>query len=108
MVKPEGLQVSDGEWQQVSAILQRYLPNNEIWAFGSRVKGNAKPFSDLDLAIISDTSLPLALLAEVAEAFSESDLPWKVDLVDWATTSERFRQVIAEQKLALTRHTLKY
>ncbi|HBN88231.1 MAG: putative nucleotidyltransferase [Rheinheimera aquimaris] len=102
MVKPEGLQVSDGEWQQVSAILQRYLPNNEIWAFGSRVKGNAKPFSDLDLAIISDTPLPLALLAEVAEAFSESDLPWKVDLVDWATTSQRFRQVIAEQKLILT------
>ena len=102
MVKPEGLQVSDGEWQQVSAILQRYLPHNEIWAFGSRVKGNAKPFSDLDLAIISDTSLPLTLLAEVAEAFSESDLPWKVDLVDWATTSQRFRQVIAEQKLILT------
>ena len=101
MVKPEGLQVSDGEWQQVSAILQRYLPNNEIWAFGSRVKGNAKPFSDLDLAIISDTPLPLALLAEVAEAFSESDLPWKVDLVDWATTSERFREVIAGQRLIL-------
>ena len=101
MAKPAGLQVSDNEWQQVSAILRRYLPNNEVWAFGSRVKGNAKPYSDLDLAIISDTPLPLALLAEVAEAFSESDLPWKVDLVDWATTSERFRQVIAEQKQTL-------
>ncbi|GAA0547139.1 nucleotidyltransferase domain-containing protein [Rheinheimera aquimaris] len=102
MAKPAGLQLSDNEWQQVNAILQRYLPNNEVWAFGSRVKGNAKPYSDLDLAIISDTPLPLALLAEVAEAFSESDLPWKVDLVDWATTSQRFRQVIAEQKLILT------
>ena len=104
MAKPAGLQVSDNEWQQVSAILRRYLPNNEVWAFGSRVKGNAKPYSDLDLAIITDTPLPLALLAEVAEAFSESDLPWKVDLVDWATTSERFRQVIAEQKLILPNH----
>ncbi|WP_417707778.1 nucleotidyltransferase family protein [Rheinheimera aquimaris] len=104
MAKPAGLQLSDSEWQQVSAILQRHLPNNEVWAFGSRVKGNAKPYSDLDLAIISDTPLPLTLLAEVAEAFSESDLPWKVDLVDWATTSERFRQVIAEQKLILPIH----
>ncbi|MDX5406047.1 MAG: nucleotidyltransferase domain-containing protein [Chromatiaceae bacterium] len=102
MAKPAGLQVSDNEWQQVSAILQRHLPNNEVWAFGSRVKGNAKAYSDLDLAIISDAPLPLALLAEIAEAFSESDLPWKVDLVDWATTSERFRQVISEQKLILT------
>ena len=101
MVKPAGLQISDNEWQHVSAILQRYLPQYEVWAFGSQVKGKAKPYSDLDLAIVSDTPLPLALLAEVAEAFSESDLPWKVDLVDWATTSERFRQVIAEQKLIL-------
>lgn len=101
MAKPERLQLSDSEWQHVSTILQRYLPQYEVWAFGSRVKGNAKPYSDLDLAIISDTPLPLALLAEVAEAFSESDLPWKVDLVDWPTTSERFRQVIAEQKLVL-------
>lgn len=101
MAKPAGLQISDSEWQQVSAILQRYLPQYEVWVFGSRVKGNAKPYSDLDLAIISDTPLPLALLAEVAEAFSESDLPWKVDLVDWATTSERFRQVITGQKLVI-------
>ena len=105
MVKPVRLQLSDNEWQQVNAILQRYLPNNEVWAFGSRVKGNVKPYSDLDLAIISDTPLPLALLAEIAEAFSDSDLPWKVDLVDWATTSERFRQVIAEQKLVLKTST---
>lgn len=105
MVKPVRLQLSDNEWQQVNAILQRYLPNNEVWAFGSRVKGNAKPYSDLDLAIISDTPLPLALHAEIAEAFSDSDLPWKVDLVDWATTSERFRQVIAEQKLVLKTST---
>ncbi|MEW5682145.1 MAG: nucleotidyltransferase domain-containing protein [Pseudomonadota bacterium] len=104
MAKPAGLQVSDSEWQQVSAILKRHLPNNEVWAFGSRVKGNAKAYSDLDLAIITDTPLPLALLAEIAEAFSESDLPWKVDLVDWATTSERFRQVIAGKKLILPSH----
>lgn len=99
MAKPDGLLISDNEWQQVSTILQRFLPEYEVWAFGSRVNGNAKPYSDLDLAIISEQPIPLPLLAEVAETFSESDLPWKVDLVDWATTSERFRQVIAAQKL---------
>lgn len=101
MAKPDGLLISDHEWQQVNSILQRFLPENEVWAFGSRVNGNAKPYSDLDLAIISQQPIPLPLLAEVAEAFSESDLPWKVDLVDWATTSERFRQVIAAKKLIL-------
>lgn len=101
MAKPAALQITEQQWQQVSAILQRYLANYPVWAFGSRVTGKPKPYSDLDLVIISDQPLSLALLAEVAEAFSDSDLPWKVDLVDWATTSERFRQVIAAEKLVI-------
>lgn len=101
MLKPEKLMLSHDEWQQVIAILQHFLPEYEIWAFGSRVNGNAKQFSDLDLAIMSEQPTPLALIAEIAEAFSDSNLPWKVDLVDWATTSERFRQVIAAQKLVI-------
>ena len=66
------------------------------WAFGSRVTGRAKPYSDLDLAI--DAARPLSLddSAALAEAFSESDLPYKVDLVDWWRTGERFRRIIAE------------
>jgi predicted nucleotidyltransferase len=101
MAKPSVLQITEIEWQQVRVILQHYLANYSVWAFGSRVSGKPKPYSDLDLAIISQQPLSLSLLAEVAEAFSESDLPWKVDLVDWATTSERFRQVITQQKLVV-------
>lgn len=37
----------------------------------------------------------------LAEAFSESNLPWKVDLVDWATTSIPFRQIIERDKVIL-------
>jgi len=39
--------------------------------------------------------------AELAEAFSESDFPFKVDIVDWATTSERFREVIRGEYVLL-------
>lgn len=31
----------------------------------------------------------------------ESDLPMKVDVVDWATTSENFRRVIAKDKVVV-------
>ncbi|MDZ7868554.1 MAG: nucleotidyltransferase domain-containing protein [Rheinheimera sp.] len=80
---------------------QRLLAGYPVWAFGSRAEGRGKAYSDLDLVIVSTEPLPLALLAEVAEAFSESDLPWKVDLVDWATTSEAFRQRILAHKVEL-------
>ena len=88
------LTITEQELQIVKAILQQYVPEYSVWAFGSRVKGTAKPYSDLDLAIITDQPLSLATHADLSDAFSESDLTWKVDIVDWATTDERFRQII--------------
>lgn len=41
-----------------------------------------------DLAIIGTTALPLSLLAAMEHDFTESDLPFKVDLMGGATTSE--------------------
>jgi predicted nucleotidyltransferase len=98
---PTMLQVTPQQWQIIQRILQHYLPGYTVWAFGSRVGGPCKTFSDLDVAIVSAQPLSLQVLAEVAEAFSESDLPWKVDLIDWATTSEMFRQRILARKLVL-------
>lgn len=86
-------------WRIVRDILRRHLPQAEVWAFGSRATGTAKPYSDLDLAIVADQPLPLATRAALAEAFSESDLPWKVDLVDWATAGQPFRRIIERDKL---------
>jgi predicted nucleotidyltransferase len=88
------LQMLPGELEIVCAILRRHVPDRAVWAFGSRVKGTARPCSDLDLTILGDESLPLSTQAELAEEFAESDLPYKVDIGDWATTSERFREII--------------
>ena len=86
-------------WEIVRDILHKHVPEYEVWAFGSRAKWTAKPYSDLDLAIITDHALSLAVSAALEDAFSESDLPWKVDIVDWATTSASFRKIIEQQKV---------
>nr|WP_306815203.1 nucleotidyltransferase domain-containing protein [Limnobacter parvus] len=78
----------------VLKIIEKCVPAYEIWAFGSRVDGNPKPFSDLDLALIGAHELPLSTRAELNNAFSESDLPWKVDLVDWHGISPEFQKII--------------
>jgi len=88
-------------WPIVRDILRKHVPRHEVWAFGSRVSGRVKPYSDLDLAIISDTPLPLGIGAALSEDFSESDLPWRVDVVDWATTSPTFRTIIEQNKVVL-------
>jgi predicted nucleotidyltransferase len=83
-------------WLIVDAILQRHVPAHEVWAFGSRAQGRARAYSDLDLVVLGKRPLAISLLAALADDFSESDLPWKVDVVDWATTPEHFRRVIEQ------------
>lgn len=87
--------------QLVTAILRVHVPGHEVWAFGSRAQGTAKPYSDLDLAVLSPTPLPIATLAALEEAFTESALPFKVDLIDWAGTPPHFQQIIARQHVVL-------
>lgn len=78
----------------VLRILNEIVPDREVRAFGSRVTGNGKPFSDLDLAIMGDEPLSLETRARLEEAFSESELPWKVDVLDWAHTDMTFQNII--------------
>ena len=83
------------------SMLQRYIPEAEVWAFGSRVFGTARPFSDLDLVIIKDQPLDAQTRAELAYALSESTLPVKVDLVEWSRTDPSFRNIIQQNHLVL-------
>lgn len=98
---PAGLDVEPRHWAIIQNILKQHVPGFEVWAFGSRTKGTAKPHSDLDLAVITQQPLSLQMQVALAEAFSESDLPWRVDVLDWSTTQDTFKHLIAEHKLVL-------
>ena len=89
--------ISAEEMKIIKAILARYLPACEVRAFGSRAKGTARKNSDLDLAVVGQEKLSLSLRTHLQEAFEESVLPFRVDIVDWQSISEEFRKII-EQK----------
>lgn len=93
-VRPDHLKI-------VQVILQRFVPDHEVWAFGSRAKWLAKEYSDLDLCVLGETPLGFRTLGLLEEAFDESDLPYKVDVVDWATTSPSFRAIIERDKVEI-------
>ena len=101
MVECPPIDVRPDLWHIVSGILQKYVPQYEVWAFGSRAKWTAKPYSDLDLAVITAQPLTLDVSAALADAFAESDLPWRVDVVDWASTSESFRRIMERDKVVV-------
>ena len=90
------LDLKPHELEMVRNILNRFVPEAEIIVFGSRVHGTAKPWSDLDLAIKAKSALDWKLLEEIKEAFQESELPFRVDVLDWNEITGAFRRAIEE------------
>jgi uncharacterized protein len=78
------------------AILSAHLPHAQLQAFGSRTTGQAKPFSDLDLAVLDDLRFSDRELATARYALEESALPIRVDLVRWSQLPQSLRSVIEE------------
>ena len=90
------LDLSPAALANVSVILTRHIPEREVWAFGSRVTGTAKSYSDLDLVVLGEAAMPARTYNQLIEAFQESDLPFRVELVEWATISPAFRERIRQ------------
>lgn len=97
------IDIHPDHWKIVQRILQEHVPDLEVWAFGSPAKGSAKEYSDLDLAIITDEPLAIDTSVALNKAFSESDLPWKVDIVDLASVGDGGKQVIERDKVVVQR-----
>jgi predicted nucleotidyltransferase len=64
------------------ALLQHHVPGLAVWAYGSRVRGTARPHSDLDLAVFAPAD-QWRVVAELREASDESNLPFLLDPHRW-------------------------
>ena len=98
------LQLSPEHLSMVREVLAHWLPDAQVLAFGSRVNGAARKFSDLDLAIVSSTPLDWRLLGKVRDAFEDTDLPICVDLVDWSQADAGFKAMVERQGMVVLRH----
>lgn len=83
-------------YQQVKHIFNVCLPGADVRIFGSRINGTATPFSDLDIVVVGDEQKNPEAMSAVKDRLSESDLPFLVDVLDWADLSESFRTVITK------------
>lgn len=89
------IDITQDEYKIVHTILQNHLSCGSIvWVFGSRAKYTARFNSDLDLAIECSDSVPKKILFDLKEEFSQSPLPFTVDIVDINTISKDFKAII--------------
>ena len=84
----------------IKELLQRHLPGVTVWAYGSRVKWTARPDSDLDLVVFANQERR-SNVANLREAFEESNLPFRVDVFIWNEMPEKFREEIREEYMVV-------
>lgn len=76
--------------------MHRFIPGAAVWAFGSRVKGIARPDPDLDLVVFTSPAERL-LVSELKDAIAESSgIPFLVDLHVWDEIPGHFREIIRQ------------
>lgn len=86
--------------QIVLELIERHLPDTDVWAYGSRVKWTSRPESDLDLVVFSGPEQN-GQVSELRQAFEESDLPFRIDVLVWDDLQESFQEEIDEMHFAV-------
>lgn len=94
IAQPSGIALQTVDIQCVRDILNTVLrtsaaasvtaPCVEVWVFGSRATGHARPYSDLDILISQPKQLDWRTRADLTDAFEASTLPFHVDVVEEA------------------------
>jgi predicted nucleotidyltransferase len=90
------LTLEQADRDTVLAILRRRILDRIVWAFGSRAGGNARKYSDLDLVIVGSEPIPNDIYDQLVEDFDDSELPIRVDLLDWNRIDDNFKPYILE------------
>lgn len=86
--------------QLVRTVLVQQVPQARVFAFGSRVSGKPRKYSDLDLAISLPEPIGLRKLRELKDAFEDSALPICVDIVDWTCADAAFQAEVLSRGMA--------
>lgn len=92
-IKPQYLQI-------LLDVFKNYCPNAEIWAYGSRINGEAHEASDLDLVVKSfnDENKSLSVLKEL---INDSDIPIIVDILEFDKIPLSFQKEIEKDYISI-------
>src|SRR3989338_10336602 len=72
MTKIQGL--SSDQLKKIVNIIHTHLPNVHIFAFGSRITGTPRKYSDFDIALDNGHPIDLSKLTKIKNTLSETDL----------------------------------
>ena len=86
--------------QMLVDIFNSYCPKAEIWAYGSRIKGEAHEGSDLDL-VIKNFNSPNKNIYDLRTLINDSDIPIIVEIVDFNNVPASFQEEILKDYVVI-------
>lgn len=80
--------------QMIQRKIKHLLPDDSysVVLFGSRVTGTNRAFSDIDIGIIGDKPLPGKNYCDIVDTLEQSDVPYRIDVVDFACVSDTVKK----------------
>ena len=96
----QAIDITAAERKTVLELLDRRLPGTAAWVYGPRVHGTSRPQSDLDLVVFAAPE-QRRQVGDLREAFEESNLPFRVNLLVWDEAPESFRERIEAERVTL-------
>ena len=86
--------VSEEEKKEILRVIKTFAPDYDVLVFGSRYKWDSKDHSDIDLVFAGDSKMPPIQIFKLREAYDATNLPYRVDILDYNAISESFRKII--------------
>lgn len=85
---------------EIIAIISKTYPKSIVWAYGSRVDRSAHEGSDLDL-VVRDFGQDSGYISELKDELNDSDVPFLIDIFDFARLPESFQKEIEKNYIVL-------
>lgn len=95
------IDIDPGHLEAARSILKKYFSDEKILVYGSRVKGTSQPFSDIDIAICGKEKISIEKLSFIDDDFSESTIPFRVDITEINRVDESFKKIILAEGVPL-------
>jgi len=83
--------------EKIVAVISALFPDAKIYLFGSRATGKFGHGSDIDIAIDAGVALERVDVGEARDMFGESNIPFKIDVVDLNRISQDMKDTILEK-----------
>lgn len=85
--------------QKIIAVISALIPDAKIYLFGSRARGTNAERADIDIALDTGKALPQRDIDEVKSMFRESNIMYKIDIIDFHQINETMRKEILRERV---------